>query len=160
ALRLTVVPLHEIVIDRLPVRAALASELATVRRELLEERPQGIDLLLVLESGKRHLRSRQPDLRVSDVFLERLLVPDDAGRLVCFGIFEPLYRAGRAANEAVEGRRRPAARSLPDHMAGRAFPEHEFARADILRRGGTHRYGGEQHGHWQNPHPISPESEG
>ena len=62
---------------------------------LVQKGNQILDLLLVLQPGKRHLRSGHFCLRVLDVFGECRFVPGNAGVLVGRRVAETLDGAGR-----------------------------------------------------------------
>src|ERR1700674_3326829 len=67
--------------------------------ELLEVGPQIGGLLLVLDAGEHHLGPRYLGPRILDVFLERRLVPGNAGVLVGLAVSEPFDGAGLASVE-------------------------------------------------------------
>src|SRR6266487_507825 len=62
-----------------PECALNCSFLLAVRSELLEEAPQIVGVLLVLNPRKHHFGARNLRLGIFDVFLEGPFVPDDPG---------------------------------------------------------------------------------
>ena len=80
-----------------------------------------------LMPAKDHLGAGDLGVRILDVFLEVLLVPDDARILVRVGIVEPAYGAGLAAVEAVEHGADFVLRARADGMARQALLERIFA---------------------------------
>jgi hypothetical protein len=97
--------------------------LVAVGSELLEIAPQIRDVLVALDIGKNHLGARNLRARIFDVFLERFLVPNDAGVLVCIAVAEALNRASLAAIEPVKDRPDLVGGVLADAMTWRAFSE-------------------------------------
>src|SRR4051794_28441373 len=101
---------------------------------LRNERPEIVDLFLVLDAGKRHLRAGNLGLRVLDVFLELSLAPGDAGILVGVGVGIALDRAGLAAVQPVEHGADLVLGAFADRMAGHALVEGDLAGRDVLRQ--------------------------
>src|SRR6185437_9852819 len=121
--------------------------LLPVRSELADIGPEVGDLLRVLDARKDHLGAWDHRARIVDVFLERVLAPDDAGRLVGLGIAETRSRARVAAVEAVELGTDLVLRARADRMAGQAHLEDLLARSGVLRvRGASHRQRGQSRG--------------
>src|SRR5919201_1521373 len=85
-----------------PSRPTRLSFLGPVGPELLQVGPQIGNVLVVLDADERHAGARHLLHRRTDVFVEGLLVPGDAGRFVGRGIIESLEGAGLAAVDAVE----------------------------------------------------------
>src|SRR5437660_273842 len=73
-----------------------------IRIELRDERPQIIDLGVLLDAGEGHLGAGNLRLRVLDVVLELGLVPGDAGVLVGVRIGIIRRRSGLASVQTVE----------------------------------------------------------
>src|ERR1700730_9589492 len=69
------------------------SFLLAVRSELLEEAPQILGVLLVLNPRKHHFGARNLRLGIFDVFLEGSLVPDDPGIFVRIRVTVAWHRA-------------------------------------------------------------------
>src|SRR6185312_7627662 len=69
---------------------------------LRDERPEIVDLFVVLDAGKNHLGAGNFRLRVLDVFLEQGLIPGDAGILVGVRVIIIRRGAGLAAVESVQ----------------------------------------------------------
>src|SRR5215813_1574110 len=131
-----------------------------VWRVLLEVSPKIADLLFVLDAGKHHLGARDFCARVADIFLERRLVPGEAGILVGLGIVVALGGARLAAIDPVELRADLVLGIGTDAVARQAFLERVFAGGGVLRRrnsgrGGEHRRNDNQYpghdGSFQNP---------
>jgi len=101
---------------------------------LRDERPEIIDLLLVLDAGERHLGAGNLRLRVLDVFLELGLVPGDAGILVGIRIVVVRRGAGLAAVDAVELGTDLVLGAFADRVAGQAFVERGLAGGGVLRQ--------------------------
>src|SRR6266481_1627994 len=87
--------------------------------ELLEIAPQIRDFLVVLDAGKNHLRARDLGAWISDIFLERFLVPSDAGILVCIGVTEAINSACLSTIEPVKDRSNLVGGVLADAMTRR-----------------------------------------
>src|SRR6478672_3993670 len=101
---------------------------------LLNERPEIVDLFLVLDTGERHLGAGNLRLRVLDVVLELSLVPGDAGILVGVRIGIIRRGTGLAAVQSVELWAHLAPGACADRVAGHAFVERRLAGRDILRQ--------------------------
>src|SRR5580692_6193032 len=80
-------------LDQLKVMSVNCSFLLAVRSELLEEAPQILGVLLVLNPRKHHFGARNLRLGIFDVFLEGSLVPDDPGIFVRIRVTEAWHRA-------------------------------------------------------------------
>jgi hypothetical protein len=102
--------------------------------ELLDEGPQILDFLLVLNAGKDHLGTGDFGPRVLDILGKGLFVPNDAGILVGIGITKAGDAARMAAIEAVEFRSDQVGRAGTDFVADSAFLERGGAFLDILCR--------------------------
>ena len=63
-------------------RGLNCSFLLAIRSELLDEAPQIVDFLLVLNPRESHFGPRNLRFGIFDVFLERPFVPDDPGIFV------------------------------------------------------------------------------
>src|SRR5262252_164142 len=79
------------------------SFLRPVGAELLEVGPKVANVLVILDADECHAGARHLLHRRADIFVEGLLAPGDAGRLVGGGVVEALEGAGLAAFDAVEG---------------------------------------------------------
>src|SRR5258707_15739627 len=89
---------------RAPTHRSLARRsrlLGAVGVELLEIGPQVVAFVLALDAGEHHLGAGDLGLRIGDVFLEGLFVPNDAGVLVGVGIIVAFNRAGLAPIETI-----------------------------------------------------------
>src|SRR5260370_28086517 len=94
-----------------------------VGSELLQVAPQIRDFLVALDAGKNHLGARNLGPRISDVFLERFFVPDDARALICVAVTEAFNSASVAAIKPVQDRSNLVGGVLADAMTRRAFSE-------------------------------------
>jgi hypothetical protein len=110
-----------------------------ISSELLEIAPQIFEFLVILDAGKYHFGARNFGARISDVFLERCLVPGDAGVLVRIAVIETFNHAGLAAIEPVENRTDLVGGVFADAVARRAFSELSFTGRKVLRLGRTRR---------------------
>src|SRR6516162_8755286 len=62
--------------------------------ELLEIGPEIASFFFVLDAGENHLGVWNLGARILDVFLERCLIPGDAGALVRIAVIESIHHAG------------------------------------------------------------------
>src|SRR5215831_608680 len=111
------------------------SFLLAVRSELLEEAPQIIGFLLVLNPRKHHFGARNLRLGIFDVFLESRFVPDDPGIFVRIRVIEAWHRARLASFQAVLDWSDHVFRGFAYAMAGHTFLERCFSRGDISSNG-------------------------
>jgi hypothetical protein len=91
--------------------------------ELFEVGPKVVDLLIVLDAGENHFRTRDFGLGILDVFIEGRLIPDDARFLVGIGILVIRDATGLAAVQAVLCRTDLVLRTRTDAMADQTFLE-------------------------------------
>src|SRR6266446_1492315 len=97
--------------------------LTATSSELLEVAPQVRDFLVALDTGKDHLGTRDLSPRISDVFLERVFVPGNAGVLVGVAVTEVFNRARLATIKPVKHWSNLVGGVLADAMTGGAFSE-------------------------------------
>src|SRR5262249_25417686 len=142
-------PFHYGLDDKIKSRAD-CSFLLAVRSELLEEAPQIIGFLLVLNPRKHHFGARNLRLGIFDVFLESRFVPDDPGIFVRIRVIEAWHRAGLASFQAVLDWSDHVFRGFAYAMAGHTFLERCFSRGDISSNGRSGR-GRERDNRNRNP---------
>src|SRR6202043_906629 len=103
---------------------------------LRDERPEIVDLLVVLDAGEGHLGAGNFGFGIPDVFLEFGLVPGDAGILVGVRVTVVRHGAGLAAVQPVELGADLVLGAFADRMAGHVFVERRLASRDVLRQRG------------------------
>src|SRR5260370_22259422 len=96
------------------------SFLRPVGPELLEVGQKIRNVLVILDADECHAGAWHLLHRRADIFVEGLLAPGDAGRLVGGGVVEALEGAGRATFDAVEGGTELDLGLRPDVVAGGA----------------------------------------
>src|SRR5690606_9732925 len=109
--------------------------------ELVQIRGKISDLLVVLQSRVDHLRAGDLPARVADVLSENLVVPSDAGLLVCVRVSIAWHRACFAPEQPVEHRAYGVSRLLAHLMAAAALVEDLLALLSITGRPGRQRGG-------------------
>src|SRR5258706_12108944 len=97
--------------------------LTAASSELLEVAPQIRDFLVALDTGKDHLGTRDLSPRISDVFLERVFVPGNAGVLVGVAVTEVFNSARLATIKSIEDRSNLIGGVFANAMTGGAFSE-------------------------------------
>src|SRR6266446_2852986 len=90
--------------------------LTATSSELLEIAPQIRDFFVALDTGKDHLCTRDLSPRISDVFLERVFVPGNAGVLVGVAVTEAFNSARVATIKSIEDRSNLVGSVLADAM--------------------------------------------
>src|SRR5215203_1376467 len=131
--------------------------LLTLGVELLEVRPETIDFLVVLDTRECHPGAGNLLHRVLDVFVERIVLPGDAGTLVGLGIVESRIRARGTAIETVERRPKLDLRAFAGIMTGQApLLERCLAGSHILGQARSRRGDYKRRNQNQRPHSWSP----
>jgi hypothetical protein len=106
----------------------------TIPVVLGKERPEIVDLLLILDACERHFGTWDLCFRVLDVLLEYGFIPGDAGVPVSLGIAIVGRRASFAAINSIELRTDLVLGTFADRVAGQALVERGFAGRDVLRQ--------------------------
>src|SRR4051812_392008 len=114
--------------------------LLAVSIELFKISPQIVDFLVVLDTGEGHPRAGNLLRRTLDVFVERILLPRDAGALVGIGIVESREGAGSTAVQTIERRSELDLGTFSGIMTGQApLLERSLAGGGVLRHAGSCR---------------------